>query len=126
MSITRAGPIKASSDTLSIDAPSRMKCIGASMWVPLCAPNEYADNVSGAPVRMSLMKSNFIGALPAYTGVVAGSSVAVTSIHALDFGASPAATRDVSRCIGARAIALSAVTVRIADQVQALFVRMLI
>src|SRR5438093_843508 len=30
---------------------------------------------------MSFRKSNFIGASPAYTGVVAGSSVAVTSIH---------------------------------------------
>src|SRR6266852_7780646 len=30
---------------------------------------------------MSLRKSNFMGASPAYTGVVAGSSVAVTSIH---------------------------------------------
>src|SRR2546425_4934987 len=30
---------------------------------------------------MSLRKSNFIGASPAYTGVRAGSSVAVTSIH---------------------------------------------
>jgi len=40
MSITRAGPIRRSSDTRSIDAPSRTKCIGASMCVPLCAPNE--------------------------------------------------------------------------------------
>src|SRR2546422_4624034 len=30
---------------------------------------------------MSFRKSNFMGASPAYTGVVAGSSVAVTSIH---------------------------------------------
>src|SRR5207249_8048641 len=58
-----------------------MKCIGASMCVPLCAPIEYTDSVSLSPFRMSFRKSNFMGASPAYTGVVAGSSVAVTSIH---------------------------------------------
>jgi len=48
----------------SIDAPSRMKCIGASMCVPLCAPIEYADRVKPSPLRMSWRKSNFIGASP--------------------------------------------------------------
>src|SRR2546426_6668801 len=47
----------------------------------LCAPIEYTDSVSLSPFRMSFRKSNFMGASPAYTGVVAGSSVAVTSIQ---------------------------------------------
>src|SRR6266566_1262446 len=81
MSITRAVPIKASSGTWSIAAPVATKCIGASMCVPLCAPIEYTDSVSLSPFRMSFRKSNFMGASPAYPGVVAGSSVAVTSIH---------------------------------------------
>src|SRR5439155_27339818 len=49
--------------------------------VPLGAHIECADGVSLSPFRMSFRKSNFMGASPAYTGVVAGSSVAVTSIH---------------------------------------------
>jgi hypothetical protein len=73
---------------------------------------------------MSLTKSNFIGALPAYTGVVAGSSVAVTSIQPFDFGASGTTTRDLSCCAGVKATVLSAPAATIADQIQTLFVRM--
>ena len=56
------------------------------MCVPLCAPIEYAESVNASPLRMSFRKSNFSGASPSYIGVVAGSSVAVTSIHPLDIG----------------------------------------
>src|SRR5437879_13579087 len=51
------------------------------MVVPQYAPIEYTDSCSYSPFRMSFRKSNFMGSSPAYTGVVAGSSVAVTSIH---------------------------------------------
>ena len=37
--------------------------------------------MSASPLRMSCTKSNLIGASPSYTGVVAGSSVVVTSIQ---------------------------------------------
>jgi hypothetical protein len=86
MSITRAGPISGSSGTRSIGAPPSTKCIGASMCVPLCAPNEYADSVSASPFRMSLRNWNVIGASPSYTGVIAGSRVAVTSIQPFVIG----------------------------------------
>src|SRR3954447_12148186 len=61
-----------------------MKCMGASICVPLCAPSEYTESVNGSPRRMSFRNSNFIGASPSYTGVAAGSSVVVASIQCSD------------------------------------------
>ena len=81
ITITRAGPISDAIFTASIDAPSLMKCIGASICVPLCAPRSYLESVSGSPLRMSLRKLNTIGASPSYTGVLPAASVAVASIQ---------------------------------------------
>src|SRR5438034_6225768 len=44
---------------------------------------------------MSLRKSNFSGASPSYTGVLAGSSVAVTSIHPAALSSRLCGSRDV-------------------------------
>ena len=64
ISMTRAEPMKAATSTLSIEAPSFTKCIGASMCVPLCAPRVYVESVSASPFRMSLRNVNTIGASP--------------------------------------------------------------
>jgi hypothetical protein len=58
---------------------------------------------------MSLRKSNFIGASPSYTGVVAGSSVAVASIQPLDANVSALAELDAACPCGVQANNISAV-----------------
>ncbi len=63
-SMTRTGPMKRSSGTWSSVAPPLMKCSGASTCVPVCAPNENADNVSVPPFSKLCVKSSLTGALP--------------------------------------------------------------
>src|SRR2546423_15138933 len=107
-----------------MDAPSRTKCIGASICVPLCAPKEYLDNVKPSPLRMSLRNSKFMGASPSYTGVVLGSRVAVASIHPVDVDMSAVAVRVADWGCGVHANAPNAAEAAIVKRTQLLFVRM--